>query len=689
MELQKKKPRYIVGIDLGTTNTVAAYTDALHRDYPKENDHSGTGAHPETDDDHTEIKLFKILQFTGAKTLEKRDTLPSFLYILQEDESFDADLKLPWEKSNTLITGEFARERGVELPHKLVSSSKSWLCNQNVDRKSPLLPYETSLSGEKHGKPENKKKISPVEASCAILSHIKNAWNHEMAGDDPDLKLENQDIYLTVPASFDAVARQLTIKAAEMAGLENLILIEEPQAAFYSWINRSGDRWRKTIKKGDLVLVCDIGGGTSDFSLIEVKEGQDGNLELKRLAVGDHLLVGGDNIDLALTYYIKAKLEKKGKKLDSWQMRALVHSSRKAKENLCSGEGKDKYPVTILGRGRGLIKGTIKTKLKYNDIETILFNGFFPRCSLNDRPAVSTNAGMKEFGLAYESDPSITRHLAKFISSCVDENGNTRLPTAVVFNGGVMKSPVLRKRVMDIIRSWAENLKPSSFSGQEKSNEHADNHSNEHSSNFSKIEQTEKEYETDADSGTTPDETATETCRGKIHEIREIEDMDFDFSVAKGAACYGLAVNGQGIRIRAGLGRSYYMAVETAMPAVPGLVPPTRALCIAPFGMEEGSETQCSDRIFNLVVGHEVNFDIMTSSVRKEDSLGVLIDNWEEKEINELSSIGTLLEGESGIMIPVTFKVKLTETGTLEFWAYERNGKKKWKFELNIRSNTE
>ncbi len=699
MELQRKKPRYIVGIDLGTTNTVAAYTKALHMDYFKENDLSETQARPETDNDQAEIKLFKILQFTGGKTLEKRDALPSFLYILQDDESFDANLKLPWEKSNTLITGEFARERGVELPHKLVSSSKSWLCNHNVDRESPILPYETPLNGEKSGKEENKKKISPVEASCAILSHIKNAWNHEMAGDDPDLKLENQDIYLTVPASFDAVARQLTIKAAEMAGLENPVLIEEPQAAFYSWINRSGEKWRKTIKKGDLVLVCDIGGGTSDFSLIEVKEGNDGNLELERLAVGDHLLVGGDNIDLALTYYLKAELEKKSKKLDSWQMRALVHSSRKAKETLCSGEGKDKYPVTILGRGRGLIKGTIKTKLKYTDIETILFNGFFPQCSLNDRPAVSTNAGMKEFGLAYESDPAITRHLAKFISSCVDENGKTRLPTAVVFNGGVMKSPVLRKRVMDIIRSWAEDVKPSPFSDQE--------HSDEHPNNFSQTDQIKEEYATDAESKTMPDETAVKTGKGKIHEIneirkiheiseireipqiREIKDMDFDFSVAKGAACYGLAVNGKGIRIRAGLGRSYYMAVETAMPAVPGLVPPTRALCIAPFGMEEGSETECSNRIFNLVVGHKVNFDIMTSSVRKQDSLGVLIDNWEEKEINELSSIGTLLEGESGMMIPVTFKVKLTETGILEFWAYERDGERKWKFELNIRSNAE
>ena len=662
MKFKKKKPRYIVGIDLGTTNTVAAYTEAVHSDYIKKNEPLKTKAHSGTDDDRPEIKLFKIPQFTGAKTIEKRDALPSFLYILQDDESFDTNLKLPWEKSNTLVAGEFARERGVELPHKLVSSSKSWLCNQNVDRESPLLPYETPLNREEHEKPESKKKISPVEASCAILSHIKNAWNHEMAGDDPDLKLENQEIYLTVPASFDTVARQLTIKAAKMAGLENPVLIEEPQAAFYSWINRSWDKWRKTIKKGDLVLVCDIGGGTSDFSLIEVKEGQDGNLELERLAVGDHLLVGGDNIDLALTYYIKAELEKKGKKLDLWQMRALVHSSRKAKEALCSGEGKDKYPVTILGRGRGLIKGTIKTKLKYNDIESILFNGFFPECSINDRPAVSTNAGMKEFGLAYESDPSITRHLAKFISSCVDENGNIRLPTAVVFNGGVMKSPVLRKRVMNIIRSWAET-----GSG------------------------TETIHNDTAETA----ETA-ETAGGKknhdihdihdIHEIRELEDVDFDFSVAKGAACYGLAVNGKGIRIRAGLGRSYYMAVETAMPAVPGLVPPTRALCIAPFGMEEGSETECSDRIFNLVVGHEVNFDIMTSSVRKEDTFGVLIDNWEEKEINELSSIGTLLEGEKGIMIPVTFKVKLTETGILEFWAYEKDGERKWKFELNIRS---
>ncbi len=650
MEFEVKQPQYIIGIDLGTTNTIVAYTKCMYQnsleqggtsDYLEGPERKGKGINSEGEEQYPDIRLFRILQFTDRKMLEKREGLPSFLYIKRDEEIDDSGFNLPWEKSNPLIVGEMAAKRGIELPHRLVSSSKSWLCNKNVDREDSILPFDMTNSQVGSPNTDSLKKISPVDAACAILSHIKNAWNYEIAEDDPLLKFENQEIYLTVPASFDAIARQLTVKAAELAGLGSPVLIEEPQAAFYSWINSAKDKWRTSVKKGDLILVCDIGGGTSDFSLIEVKEGKNGNLELERLAVGDHLLVGGDNIDLALTYFIRAELEKKGKKIDDWQMRALIHSSRKAKESLCSGEGKDKYPVTILGRGRGLIKGTIKTKLYYKDIEAILFDGFFPLCRISDRPHRPTNTGIKEFGLAYESDPGITRHLAKFISSCVDENGKIRLPTAVVFNGGVMKSPLLRKRVMDIIRSWVDECR------------------------------------------------GDEACAAGVNDrVREIEGVDFDFSVAKGAAYYGLAVKGRGIRIRAGLGKSYYMAVEASMPAVPGFIPPTRALCIAPFGMEEGSEALCSDRIFNLVVGHEVNFDIMTSSVRRNDILGAMIDNWQEKGIKELSSIGSVLEGDSNVMVPVNFKVKLTETGSLEFWAYEIDGKRKWKFEFNIRNTS-
>jgi len=568
------------------------------------------------------IELFRVPQLTGPGAVELRDSLPSFLYVKEGHEDDSDALQLPWQEEETItVAGEFARERGAEVPHKLISSAKSWLCNSAVDRESPILPWEATKDIEK---------LSPVQASCALLRHIKNAWNHEMAGDDdPSLCLENQSIYLTVPASFDAVARELTVKAAKMAGLKDIVLIEEPQSAFYAWIDKAGDDWRDQVEKGDLVLVCDIGGGTSDFSLIEVNEGADGLLNLERVAVGNHLLVGGDNLDLTLSYFLAAKLREKKQNLDTWQMRGLVHACRKAKEALFSSDGPDEYPVTVLGRGSSLIKGTIKLNLELADVEQVVLDGFFPACSLDDKPAGSSATGMKEFGLSYEADPAITRHLAQFISSHTDDQGNPRLPTAVVFNGGVMKSPLIRERILDVLKQW-------------------------HSA---------------SESG----------------EIRQINAFDYDLSVAWGASYYGQAARGDGIKIRGGLGMSYYMAIEASMPAVPGLAMPTRALCIAPFGMEDGSQAESKDRLFNLVVGEKVTFDIMSSPNRPDDQLGDVIDNWEDMGITGLTSIETELEGTDERFIPVTFEVKVTEIGTLEFWACSRDDDRKWRLELNVR----
>ncbi|WP_320040137.1 Hsp70 family protein [uncultured Desulfobacter sp.] len=601
-----KEGRYIVGIDLGTTNCVVAYSDMEVERAPRE---------------MAKINIFRVPQLTGPGVVELRDSLPSFLYVKEGHENDSDSLVLPWQEEDALtVAGEFARERGAEVPHKLISSAKSWLCNAAVDRETPILPWNTTKDIEK---------LSPVQASCALLRHIKNAWNHEMGEDDPDLCLENQSIYLTVPASFDAVARELTVKAAQLAGLNDIVLIEEPQSAFYAWIDKAGDDWRDQVEKGDLVLVCDIGGGTSDFSLIEVDENEDGLLSLERVAVGNHLLVGGDNLDLTLSYFLAAQLREKKQKLDDWQMRGLVHSCRKAKESLFSADGQDEYPVTVLGRGSGLIAGTIKVSLKLEEIQQVVLDGFFPKCSLDDKPAKSSAAGMKEFGLLYESDPGITRHLAQFISSHTNDQGNPRLPTAVVFNGGVMKSPMIRARILDVLNQW-----------------HAT-----------------------AGSG----------------EIRQINAVDFDLSVAWGASYYGQATRGEGIKIRGGLGMSYYMAIEAAMPAIPGLAMPTRALCIAPFGMEDGSQAESKDRLFNLVVGEKVTFDIMSSPNRPDDQLGDVIDNWEDEGITDLTSIETELEGTDEGFIPVTFEVKVTEIGTLEFWACARDDDRKWRLELNVR----
>ncbi|MBF0379321.1 MAG: Hsp70 family protein [Desulfamplus sp.] len=666
-----KNARYIVGIDLGTTNSVIAYSDT-YKNCEKE------GAKESVDRENSQIsdsgapsqiKIFKIPQLTGLGVVDKRDALPSFIYIKDEHEIENESLKLPWTDSSSsnfnnyagsLSVGEFARERGAEVPNKLVSSSKSWLCNHSVDREASILPWDTT---------NNIQKISPVQASCAILNHIKDSWNYEIAQSDPSCALENQTIYLTVPASFDAVARELTVKAAKLAGLEDIVLIEEPQAAFYSWIDKSGEQWRKNVKKGDVVLVCDVGGGTSDFSLIKVKEGEKGLLELERIAVGDHLLVGGDNIDFALSYFMAARLKEKNRKLDSWQMRGLVHSCRKAKEtllasdlqnntkNLSSSEIESlneppnfennvptEYQITILGRGSGLIKGTIKQNISLQDVEKIVIDGFFPLCDLNDKPKSSNISGIKEFGLSYEADPAITRHLAKFLSTHHDETGNPILPTAVVFNGGVMKSPLIRSRVMEILRNWNK----------------------EYGAKTEFFENSETEFVIN-------------------REIREIEAVDFDLSVARGAAYYGHALRGDGIKIRGGLGKSYYMAIEASMPSVPGIPMPTRALCIAPFGMEEGTYAECKEKLFNLVVGENVKFDIMTSSTRREDLVGSVVDDWEDMDIVEMTSIETKLEGSNERFIPVTFEVKVTEVGTVEFWACSRDDDRKWRLELNVR----
>ncbi|MDI6797540.1 MAG: Hsp70 family protein, partial [Desulfatibacillaceae bacterium] len=474
--------KYIVGIDLGTTNSVVAYTDAVVE----------KGRQPE-------IRLFPIPQLTGPGLLEEGQTLPSFVLLPGPHDVPPDGLALPWDDKADKAVGAFARDRGAEIPHRLVSSAKSWLCHWGVDRTKPILPW----SAEK-----DQKRLSPVEASAAVLMHIKDAWNFVIAGDDPALRLENQEIVLTVPASFDAVARELTVNAAASVGFENLILLEEPQAAFYAWIFKAGENWRKMVSVGDVVLVCDIGGGTSDFSLIAVSE-EDGSLTLERVAVGNHLLVGGDNMDLAMAHMVAQKLAAQGKNLDSWQMRGLWQNCRAAKERLLEPDGPESHAVTILGRGSGLIAGTIKSELTAKEVFQTLTEGFFPLCEKNAQPLAPARSGMREMGLVYEADPAVTRHLAAFLQRA---GLNGSMPSAVLFNGGVMKAASLKERVLAAIALWDEAGKGA----------------------------------------------------------RELAGNDPDLAVAKGAACYGLSRQGQGVRIRGGLNKTYYVGIEAAMPAVPG-----------------------------------------------------------------------------------------------------------------------
>jgi hypothetical protein len=418
------------------------------------------------------------------------------------------------------------------------------------------------------------------------------------------------------------VARELTVKAAAMAGLPDIVLLEEPQAVFYAWIQDSGDRWREAVSPGDLVLVCDLGGGTSDFSLIRVSDSA-GSLELERIAVGHHILVGGDNMDLALAYAVAQQMTADGKKLDSWQMRALWHTCRNAKEKILASSGSQTIPISVLGRGSGLIGGTLRTELKRDVVEQVIVEGFFPFCESDARPAAVPRAGIQETGLAYEADPAVTRHLARFLSR--NEDRPREMPTAVLFNGGVMKSRLLQDRVTEVLGSWQTDSQP-----------------------------------------------------------RVLESSNMDLSVAIGAAYYGLARRGRGVRIRSGLNQSYYIGVAASLPAVPGMPTPIKALCVAPFGMEEGSDAEPTEREFNLIVGEPAKFDFLGSAVRTEDEVGILIDDWED-EIEPITTIETTLDGNYGTVIPVSIQIKLTEIGTLELWCVSRQDGSRWKLEFNVR----
>ena len=584
----------IVGIDLGTTNTALARVTVGAE---------GEASTPE---------VFELPQLIKAGDVQARKLLPSFLYLASEGELPAGSMDLPWAQGRTYLVGEAARERGAEVPLHLVSSAKSWLSHAGADRKAPILP---------HGAPDEVEKVSPVTAAVRYLEHVRDAWNQA----SPGAKLEAQQILLTVPASFDAIARDLTLKAAHEAGLPDVVLLEEPQAAFYAWLAQVGEGWRKVLKPGNRVLVCDVGGGTSDFSLIEVKDDGSGNLSLERVAVGEHILLGGDNMDLALAHHLAGKLTAEGKKLDAGQQRALVAGARRAKEQLLGDATLDAAPITLLGRGTKLIGGKIKVDLLRPEVEQILLAGFFPECPKDAKPQEARRTGFLELGLPFVHDPAVTRHLAKFLTTHAKGGA---LPTHVLFNGGVFNSGLLRERLLDIMGSW-----------------------------------------------------------GGRPEV--LEGADNDLAVAKGASYYGAVRQGGGIRIRGGVARSYYIGIETAMPAVPGVRPPIRALCVVPFGMEEGTEARVPSGDLGLVIGEPVEFRFLTSTTRKDDPIGVVLDEYTWPDhLTETNPIAATLDAEDlepGTVVPVRLEVKLTEIGTLEIWSVATDGKHRWRLEYSVR----
>jgi molecular chaperone DnaK (HSP70) len=609
--------RYVVGIDLGTTNTALAYVDT----------------HEQVE--HPKINILEVPQVVRPGSVESRPLLPSFVYLPAEGELAEGSLNLPWDdkKSAAAAIGEWARGRGKEVPGRLVSSSKSWLCHSGVDRRSAILPW---------GAPPDVAKLSPVEVSSRILKHLSDAWDNSIAKGQKNAKLKQQKIMLCVPASFDAAARDLTMEAARAAGFEDVTLLEEPQAAFYSWLESTQDQWRKMVKVGDLVLVVDVGGGTTDFSLIAVGE-EGGTLSLHRIAVGEHILLGGDNMDLALAHAVAARLAAEGAKLDGWQLRGLAHGCREAKEKLLGGSGgKDEFPLAILGRGSSVIGKSIKTRITRDEVTQVILNGFFGLCKSTDRPQRAIRMGLQELGLSYAADPSVSKQLARFLGrenlSAAKEipvklNGENFVhPTAVLFNGGVMRAQQLCDRVVELINGWLR------------------------------------------EEGAEP--------------LRVLPNTDLDLAVARGATFYGLGQKGKGVRIRGGVARSYYIGVETSMPAVPGFPAPIKALCVVPFGMEEGSETDVPGAEFGLVIGEPAQFRFLSSTTRRDDRVGSCIEDWEES-IEELAPIEANLPSTgklaAGALIPVKLKTKITEVGTMELWCQERDGGNQWKLELNVR----
>lgn len=588
---------FIVGIDLGTTNSVVSYC-SFSAEAPQ-------------------LEILPIPQLVGPATIESRSSLPSFVFLAgQEDPGY----ALPWAEKRDFVVGEWARRQAAETPDRTVSGAKSWLCYSRIDRHQPILPW---------GAPDDVVKISPVLATQRYLEHLVAAWNHQ----HPQSALSKQCVVLTVPASFDASARELTREAAIAAGLpENFILLEEPQAAVYSWLAETGERWRKLVKVGDTILVVDVGGGTTDLTLVSVAE-EEGELQLRRIAVGDHLLVGGDNMDLTLAHQAASKFGEKGVQLDPWQSVSLWHSCRLAKEGLLSPKGGETFPVTVQGRGRKLIGGAVSIDLDKASTQQLLLDGFLPECDIQAVVQRRRASGFQQIGLPFETETGITRQIADFLKRHASDELAVR-PTDILLNGGVFKSDVLQTRLLNVMAGWFPQAPPQALAGE----------------------------------------------------------RDLDHAVARGAAYYGWVKEHGGVRIRGGTAQSYYVGIETSGLAIPGAPRPLNALCVVPRGMEEGTQVNVPSDEFGLVVGEPALFRFFRSATRKDDQPGELLRRWEPDELTETDPLEAVLpveDGDVGGYVPVRFQSVITELGIFELWCVSTQTDRKWKLEFSVREDDE
>lgn len=598
--------RFVVGLDLGTTNSAMAYVD--------------------TDEQPRRIRTFAVPQVVAPSQIEARDTVPSFHYQPASGEFPAGSIRLPWQSSNAAyLVGHFARDHGTQVPGRLIASAKSWLCHNGVDRTADLLPWQGA---------EDVDRLSPVTVSARYLQHFREAWDARI----PEHPLVDQDFVLTLPASFDELARELTVKAARQAGLNRIVLIEEPQAAFYAWINKHSGTWDQLVSPGQKILVCDVGGGTTDFTLIRVRRGHDGVVQFHRVAVGDHLILGGDNFDLALAHHLERRLKGDGH-LEPRQWSVLVRSCRQLKEVLMSGQAPEQWTLTLPGSGSKLIGGGLQVPVTRDEVRALLVDGFFPDVSLDAKPQTS-QSGFQEFGLPYAPDPAITKYLAQFLTAhrhvAQDDDAPAKAgidparPDIVLFNGGVFASPVLQQRILASLENWFRQSDPG----------------------WSPI---------------------------------VLENERLDLAVARGAAYYGMVRRGEGVRIAAGLARTYYIGIEEQGSTT------HRALCLLPAGIELGHEVDLAQHQFQLLVSQPIEFPLYVSSTRLTDKPGDLVEV-DPEQIKSLPPIRTVLKtgkSKTAAAIPVILKAKLTEIGTLDLWCSEADGKRTWKLLFDVRSATQ
>lgn len=604
-----ERTRYIVGIDLGTTNCAAAYVDTKGREKPT-----------------ADIRLFEIPQLVAAGESAPRPMLPSFLYLPGTHELPPGATNLPWKENASVVVGEFARIQGARVPARLVASAKSWLCHPGVDREADILPW---------GSLPEVRRVSPVEASADYLRHIRDAWNARFAQESESARLEVQEVILTVPASFDEAARELTVESAKRAGFERLTLLEEPQAAFYCWIVSHQEGWQKEVRAGELILVCDIGGGTTDFSLITVIETPTGP-GFRRVAVGDHLMLGGDNIDLALAHQVEAKLA--GARLDSEQWSALRFACRTAKEKLLADESTaQRWPVTIPGRGSRIIGGSLQSELTRDEVLKLVLDGFLPKSARGDEPDRRAKLGFQEFGLPFVADPAISKHLAAFLrrhrAEAIGEGGQTApdrpaRPDAILFNGGALTPRIIRDRIVDVVTSW---------------------------------------FPEEPDGAYAP---------------RVLSNASLDLAVAFGAAYYGVVRRGGGIRIGGGTARSFYVGFDS------GPTADRRPwLCVVPRDAQEGDEIAITNRDFDLLMGQPVAFPLASSSVRPQDRPGDLLSEDPDsiRSLPPLVSVMRVGRKAKAERVPVRLASRVTEVGTVELWCQSRTDDRRWRLQIQLR----